>query len=623
MNLLDLLLLASLATLPILWFSAGWRWSAYWSVLLNLALLVPLVMLWPQLQAGDTLNSSLSFTWLGFSLGWRIDALAWFFALISQLSLILALLYGAGRWLQRFQQNGGSSRTLLVALQANLVTMLWLLASGDLLSLFIGWELVSWAGFALMTLGSEAAKKAAYRYLLYAMSGAMALLSAIVMVYAHSQSFSFSALAPAFASFSAATQWLFLVLLVSGFGAKLALLPLHLWQAPAYSLSLAPGAVFLGAISSRMGLYAMIVVVLQHIGLAQLDALQLPWAGISARDCLAAIAVLTIILPTYTALKQNDARLLLAWHGIGQSGYMLLGLLAENPIGSAGGLLHVFNYASVQLVLLMTVFGIAWQTGTADLNRLGGLVTRMPLSFLALLVCIIGLAGLPPMNGFVSKWMVYRSLMIDGQAIWFVGSIIGTLGTILSVYKLIHNLFLGQLRLEHADLPELPVSMLLPMLATSVVVFVTGVAPGLVLEWIAAAQLAIGFDTVAYQLGGVASASGSLDMLWVVGVLFAGFAIGALLFYGGNRAKRVHPLDNYAGGHFLTAQNRYHYSDNFYAGLMHLIGPWYRYSLQKTEQSLIQFSDFAAHYLHALYRLRSPVWLLLASWFVLLLAVLE
>ena len=78
------------------------------------------------------------------------------------------------------------------------------------------------------------------------------------------------------------------------------------------------------------------------------------------------------------------------------------------------------------------------------------------------------------------------------------------------------------------------------------------------------------------SLGGVQSTSGDLDMIWVIGVLFAGFGIGAVIFYSAGRSKRVHQLDNYAGGHFLTTDVRYQYSDNFYSGLMHLISGWYR-----------------------------------------------
>ena len=141
---------------------------------------------------------------------------------------------------------------------------------------------------------------------------------------------------------------------------------------------------------------------------------------------------------------------------------MLLGLVTGSAIGTAGGLLHVFNHATYQAALFMSVLAVVHRTGTADLNQLGGLVARMPLSFLVMLFGIIGLAGLPPMNGFVSKWMIYRALITDGMPLLFVAAIVGTLGTILSVYKLIHNMFLGQLRIEHEQVREAPLSMLVP-----------------------------------------------------------------------------------------------------------------------------------------------------------------
>ena len=188
--------------------------------------------------------------------------------------------------------------------------------------------------------------------------------------------------------------------------------PTHLWQAPAYAETPGPASAFLGAISSRMGLFAILLVLVKLFGIVNIDSLKVPFTLIDARDLLAWIAVFTIIFPTYTAMKQNDARYLLAWHGIGQGGYMLLGIVVADAMGGAGGLLHVFNYAACQAALFLAVTAVIYRTGTSDLNKLGGLVVRMPLSFMVLLVGIIGLAGLPPMNGFVSKWLVLRRYVI-------------------------------------------------------------------------------------------------------------------------------------------------------------------------------------------------------------------
>jgi len=565
----------------------------------------------------ETISSAMSFSIWQFQLHWQFNALSWFFALITVASALLASWFSAGAWARQYEANGRSIRLFNVAMALNVAGMLLLLASGELLSLFIGWELVSWASFMLMLLGSA---RYAMHYLMYAIVGAMALLAAIVLLYAQTGSLEFAVIAEAIAGMDNLTLWWLGCLLFTGFGIKMALLPFHLWQTRAYAATPGPGAAFLGAISSRMGLFAIILVPVQLISIERMMNMSI-LDFIDARDLVAWIAVFTIIFPTLTALRQHDARRLLAWHGIGQGGYMLLGIVVADSLGSAGGLMHVFNHATYQAVLFMSVTAVVYRTGTSDLNQLGGLFTRMPLSFLAMLIGIIGLAGLPPMNGFVSKWLVYRSLIIDGSPLLFLGTVIGTLGTILSVYKLIHNTFLGQLRLEHEHVEEAPLSMLLPMMILSAVIFLTGFFPGLVLDWVASAQLAAGLPVLVYHTGGIESSSGGLDMIWVVSVMLAGFAIATLLFFSGGKSRRVHQLDNYAGGHFLTADTRYQYSDNFYPGLMHLIGPWYRGMFKQIEQAIVATTQFLSVAASSLHRHGHPSFYLLTMMIVVLYVV--
>jgi len=612
MSVLDQLLIVSAVTVVAMLLFGNAR-PAGWCAVALYAVQGLLLLMMSGLGYGTTqlVESSLGFSVLNQSLHWRFDALSWFFALITLGAALLSSWFAAGEWAQRYRAQGSSLRLLHSALALNVFSMLLLLASGDLLSLFIGWELVSWASFLLMALAGTRATRYALRYLAYAMSGAMAVLAGLAVVYARLGSFEFEVLRNAVPALDSATLWLLLGLFAAGFGVKMALLPFHLWQAKAYAETPGPGAAFLGAISSRMGLFALLVVLVQLIGIARLLELQVPFSPLSARDLLSWVAVFTIIFPTFTALRQHDARRLLAWHGIGQGGYMLLGVLVADDLGSAGGLMHIFNHATYQAMLFMSVTAVIHRTGTSDLNQLGGLVARMPLSFLAMLIGIIGLAGLPPMNGFVSKWLIYRALILDGSPLLFLGAVIGTLGTILSVYKLIHNTFLGQLRVEHVAVREAPWSMLLPMLLLSTVVFVTGYFPGLVLDWTSAVQAATGLPVLAHHLGGVASAKGGLDMIWIVSVLLAGFGIGTLVFFSGNRSKRVHQLDNYAGGHFLTAETRYQYSDNFYPGLMHLIGPWYRKSFRWFERGLVSAVDSVSLVMQGLYRHTHPSFYLL------------
>lgn len=613
MNPLDLLLLSGLATVVL---AIGMSGFAAGRIILTMMYAVQLVML-IQIDPAVSTVSDFSITVLGQIMSWQFDGLSWFFAIITIAIALLSSWYASGEYGESLQRQGGHYRLLHTGLALNVLAMLLLLASGDFLSLFLGWELVSWAGVILMVLGGKESRQAALRYITYAIAGGMSILAGLVFIYTWAGSLSFDPVIASVDQLSTGQLWISIMLLMAGFSVKMGVMPFHLWQAPAYALTAGPASAFLGAISSRMGLFAIALVVIKIIGIEQLLKLSLVSDWFTARDMLAWIAAISIVLPTFTALRQNDARLLLAWHGIGQGGYMLLGLLMMDSMGSAGGLMHVFNHASYQAALFMSVFAIIHRTGISDLNKLGGLVTRMPLSFLVMLVGIIGLAGLPPMNGFVSKWMVYRALLNEGMPLLFLAAVIGTLGTILSVYKLLHNSFLGQLRAEHQHVSEVPWSMMIPMLLLAALVFITGMMPGLVLEYVALAQTAMGMDPVNYHLGGVMASSGGisgdLDMIWVVGVLLAGFGIGAVLFLSTGKSRRVHQLDNYAGGHFLTAENQYQYSDNFYAGLMHQIKPWYRNSFKWLEGGLISVTETMGDLLKSFFSHSQPtVWLLVS-----------
>ncbi|MFK5985592.1 MAG: proton-conducting transporter membrane subunit [Pseudomonadota bacterium] len=627
---LDELLIFSGLSLLALFFARKSLMLRQLAPVLYACILLILIKMSALAYGGAIETSSFTIELLGFEMSWRFDALSWFFAVITLIAALASAVFMSGDWARYYCEQQGEKGLqryglLHLVLMLNVFTMLILLASGDLLSLFIGWELVSWASFWMMALSPEAkARQAAVKYLVYAMAGAMALLAAIAMIYAAGGTLQYGQLVAVLTELSKTQQIVLVLLFSTAFSIKFGLVPFHLWQAKAYAYTPGPGAAFLAAISSRVGLYAFVVVFVQLIGFAQLhslDILHSVWLNI--QNILLWIAALTVIIPTYIALQQHDAKRLLAWHGIGQGGYMLLGLMMFDSIGTAGGLMHVFNYASYQAALFLTIVAVVYRTGTSDFNKLGGLVTQMPLTFLVMLIGIIGLAGLPPMNGFVSKWMVYRSLLLNGQPLLFVAAVFGTLGTILSVYKLIHNTFLGQLRLEHQQVKEVPWSMLIPMLALSLITFITGFMPGLILPWIASIQQSIGLPVIAYDLGGIVYDKGGLDMIYVCMVMFYGFGVGAVIFYFlGGRSKRVHQYDNYAGGHFLSSKVRYHYSNNFYPGLMNLIGPWYRGSVVWLEKAVVSLVSLASNLFEHMYRSRQPVMMLAVVMVFALFAVL-
>ena len=166
---------------------------------------------------GDPVAASFGITVLDQPMHWRYDALSWFFAMITIGAGFFSAWYAAGVWQSAYAKGGQSPWLFHVALAANVFAMVVLLGSGDFLSLFLGWELVSWASFLLMALGGPASGRAALRYLTYAFSGAMAILGAMALLYTQAGSLEYAQVAAAPAELSTAQVSVLVALLGGGF----------------------------------------------------------------------------------------------------------------------------------------------------------------------------------------------------------------------------------------------------------------------------------------------------------------------------------------------------------------------------------------------------------------------
>ena len=196
---------------------------------------------------------------------------------------------------------------------------------------------------------------------------------------------------------------------------------------------------------------------------------------------LAVVGSVTIVFAVMMALVQHDMKRLLGYHAVSQVGYMVLGISTANPIGIAGGLFHMFNHAVYKSCLFLSAGSVEKRTGTADLDRLGGLARFMPLTFVSFLVASLSISGIPPFNGFVSKWMVYQGIIESAGrqnglwVIWLSAAMFGSALTIASFMKLLHAVFLGRPSRDYGDLKEAPFSMWAPVAVLASICFVFGV----------------------------------------------------------------------------------------------------------------------------------------------------
>jgi len=504
---------------------------------------------------------------LGMELVLKLNSLAWFFAIyiaiINAGSIVFSLSYMEGKERLDFYY----SMMLLVS-----AGMLGIVLSGDFLSFYIFWEIMSWSTYLLISYRRGPALHAGMKYIVMSLVGSCAMLVGILSLYAVCGTLHISQLGQAIAGSS--PGYIVFILLAMGiaFGVKFAIVPLHTWMPDAHSEAVSPFSAVLSGVLVRMGMYGFLLIMYSVVGLK--TVLELGRGGLDFHYLFAWLGALTIVIPTFIALLQDDAKRLLAWHGIGQGGYMILGMAFGTSLGAAGGIFHTINHGSYIALLFLVVGAVEYRTGgVRDLNRLGGLIKKMPVAFIGCLVGIMGLIGMPLTNGFVSKWLIYKTLILEQHPFLAFMAFLGTWGTILSVYKLLHNVFLGQLPEQYREVRRSPVSMQIPILFFCFVIFLFGILPGIPLRAIQSIQNAMGFAPLELTLWGVADEAGILNTLNIAFAIVIAFSVVFLLTRLAPSPRRVSQEDSYAAGAAVPA-NRYHHTVEFYNPLYRMISPY-------------------------------------------------
>jgi formate hydrogenlyase subunit 3/multisubunit Na+/H+ antiporter MnhD subunit len=225
--------------------------------------------------------------------------------------------------------------------------------------------------------------------------------------------------------------------LASAAFAKAGAMPFHTWLPDTSRDAPAPVAAFLPAsLDKLLGIYFLAKVTLTIFVMTP-----------AMNTILMALGSITIMAAVMMALVQHDLKRLLGYHAVSQVGYMVLGIGTGNPVGIAGALFHTFNNTIYKSSLFLAGGEVERRTGTTDLSRLGGLVKAMPMVFVAFLIASLSISGVPPFNGFASKWMLYQGVITGGGKLWVVwlmAAMLGSALTLASFMKLVHTVFLGQ-----------------------------------------------------------------------------------------------------------------------------------------------------------------------------------
>jgi len=528
---------AALAGGALLAASARWRTAALGVQALGLAL-VGVAGAWC-LLAGRSVGS-------GFTSGFHpevgIDPLSGFFIVVVVVIAVPAALYATG-----YLRGSAHPRALTVLTGLFPLALIGVLVARDATLFLASWELMTLvpAAAILVAHGDEESRRTVFEYLAITHIGGAGVWVAILVLADHGGLGDPAGLASA----GAGVQTLVAVSALIGFGTKAGLVPLHSWLPRAHPVAPSHISAVMSGVMVKVALYGIVRVVFGWLGGPPL------WVGVA----LLVMGGLSALVGVTYALFQHDLKRLLAFHTIENVGIITLALGAAAmfvargedqwaALALAGALLHSLNHALFKALLFLGAGSIERSVGGLNLDRLGGVLRRMPWTGSAFLVGTVAIAGLPPLNGFASEWVALQALfglgrqdalgiaLAGGLAVAALGATLG-LG-VLCFAKVIGLVLLGRPRSPEGEAAgEVGVSMRAAVTALSVACIVLGVVPGLLLPSLA--ELAPGDGSLA-RGAGFSVAGTSLPTLAIALVLAIG--LGLLVLARAHRTAAPAPV---------------------------------------------------------------------------------
>lgn len=445
-------------------------------------------------------------------IGYEIDQLNLFFALLVVSTFLFSGIYSL-KYMER-DHHLGHYYTLYLMLSGS---VLGLVLTGDIFNMFVMIEIMTFACVALAAFRSQqkGALEASFKYLVIGSMGSSFTLFGITLLYAQCHTLNMAQLSSILSTTHTPTTTLALGMLVAGFGVKAYLVPFHTPAADSYTVAPASVSMMFSGMVNKAGVYGMIR--LLYIIFRSMDST-------AVQTLLTIIGAVTMFVGVTMALSQHDFKRLLAFHSISQIGYVITAAGLGTALGLTGGLFHAMNHTLFKGLLFLCAGAVFYATGSTNLDELGGLSKRMPKTTICFLVGAFSIAGLPPFNGFASKWMIYQATYEKavttghiGYALVTVVALVVSVMTLASFIKVTQAVFFGQTPLTCRKAKEVPFAMRLPMWIMSVLCLLTGVCYEQVDKYLLTPAVKAAFGVTNYidkMMGqGYAAAAGVSDIL--------------------------------------------------------------------------------------------------------------
>ncbi|MBU1061999.1 MAG: monovalent cation/H+ antiporter subunit D family protein [Candidatus Omnitrophica bacterium] len=339
--------------------------------------------------------------------------------------------------------------------------------SGDVFNLYVFLEIAAVASYALVAFGTEHEElEASFKYAVMGAVASSFILLGIAFLYSISSTLNMADMSMELAKRGASP----IVLLVSvfflmGFGLKSALVPFHAWLPDAHPSAPAPiSAMLSGVLIKSLGVYAMVRMFFSVLGITP-----------QVSGAFMMLGALSMMVGVCLALGQWDLKRLLAYHSISQIGYVILGIGLGTPLGVLGGLFHLFNHSIFKSLLFLNSGAVEYAASTRDLQKMGGLKEKMPVTSGTSLIASLSIAGIPPFNGFWSKLIIIIACIQAGHFVYGLWAVLASILTLSSFMKVQRYAFLGELKEKLKDIKEVPFFMKFSMVMLAVICLIGGV----------------------------------------------------------------------------------------------------------------------------------------------------
>jgi len=480
--------------------------------------------------------------------------------------------------------------------------MLGIVFSQDFISLFIFWEIMTWSSYLLVIYNGYNSRNVGMKYMIFSAIGAYAMLTAIVSIKANYGTYTIAE-AIQNGAFNFSEHMYIPIMLLVGFAVKAALMPLHVWAPNAYSKSpMSFTSIFSGAMS-KMGILGIGLVLASAYSYSNNDDTTNYITAL--RYTLGWLGGITAVMATIYALIQTDAKKLLAYSSVAQLGYIIVGLSTGTELGVMAALFLAVVHGIFKGALFMVVGAIEKQVGTTDMTKISGLIRKMPFTFFVALVSIIALAGVPPLGGFVGKWMLYEALITESNNYFLIIVIFfSSTAAFLYSYRFLFGLFLGQEEKETEHVTEAPITMIIPMMILAILLIVTGAFPGILFEPISHGMHNLGFSDVNWSMSVLVNVWGEeSNMTYInlsIGIVFV-VIFAFLTIKGYKGTKNVGTKDISTGGEIPTENENLTFQLDFFKPFERAAAPLYKRSMDKIWNDLGNAIDSLSDFMRKIY----------------------